>query len=152
MLFNILITDDNLIHQISVKYCIEEFNYNPLVAFNGAEAIDIIKSKNVDLIILDLQMPVMDGFEFLDWLKDHEEYSNIPVVVYSGMADTDTVEQVLQYNVFGYYFKPITQIDQLLFSNAIKSALNFRKNTVELAQANKIIDNFINKKKANPFE
>ncbi len=147
MIFNILITDDNLIHQISVKYCIEDFNYNPLVAFNGQEAINILKSKPVDMIILDLQMPVMDGFEFLNWLKDHEEYSSIPVIVYSGMTDIDTVQEVLKYNVYGYYFKPITQIDQLLFSNAIKAALNYRRVNLELAQANKIIDNFINKKK-----
>lgn len=147
MVYNILITDDNLIHQISVKYCIEDFNYNAMVAFNGQEAISIIESKPVDLIILDLQMPVMDGFEFLNWLKEHEEYSTIPVIVYSGMADVDTVQEVLQYNVFGYYFKPITQTDQLLFSNAIKAALNYRKVNMELSQANKIIDNFISKKK-----
>lgn len=147
MIFNILITDDNLIHQISVKYCIEDFNYNPLIAFNGQEAINIIETKPVDLVILDLQMPVMDGFEFLNWMKEHEEYANIPVIVYSGMADVDTVQEVLQYNVFGYYFKPITQTDQLLFSNAIKAALNFRKLNMELSQANKIIDNFINTKK-----
>lgn len=147
MIFNILITDDNLIHQISVKYCIEDFNYNPLVAFNGKEAISILESKPVDLVILDLQMPVMDGFEFLAWLKEHEEYKNIPVIVYSGMADTNTVQEVLQYNVFGYYFKPITQIDQLLFSNSIKAALNYRKQILELEQANKIIDNFISTKK-----
>jgi len=147
MIFNILITDDNLIHQISVKYCIEDFNYNPLIAFNGQEAINIVETKPVDLIILDLQMPVMDGFEFLNWLKEHEEYASIPVIVYSGMADVDTVQEVLQYNVFGYYFKPITQTDQLLFSNSIKAALTYRKTNMELAQANKIIDNFINMKK-----
>lgn len=147
MIFNILITDDNLIHQISVKYCIEDFNYNPHVAFNGAEAIKILETKPVDLVILDLQMPVMDGFEFLDWLKEHEEYKDIPVIVYSGMTDEDTVQKILSYDVYGYYFKPITSLDQMLFSNAIKAALNYRKTHLELSQANKIIDNFVNKKK-----
>lgn len=145
MIFNILITDDDMIHQISVKYCIEKYNYNPLLAFNGEEAINILKNNSVDLIILDLQMPVMDGFEFLKWFKEHKEYSNIPIIVYSAMTDEKTVKEVLKYDVFGYYFKPITQIDYLLFSNSIKSALNYRKTSLELVKANKIIEKYLNK-------
>jgi len=146
-MFNILITDDSIINQLSVKQCIEDLNYHTMTASNGKEAIEILRTNHVDLIILDLQMPVMDGFDFLDWLQNYEDFNDIPIIVYSSMTDEETVREVLSYKIFGYHFKPSTQVDQLLFSNAIKSAVRYRKSKLELSQSNKIINNFVNKKK-----
>lgn len=146
-MFNILITDDSMINQISVKHCIEEINCHTFTASNGREAINILQENPVDLIILDLQMPIMDGFDFLDWFDKHEKYHDIPVIVYSSLSDQETVKEVLGYKVFGYHFKPSTEIDQLLFSHSIKAAIKYRKAILELSRSNKIIEDFINRKK-----
>ncbi len=69
--------------------------YSIETAFNGKEAIAVLERKTADLILLDLVMPVMDGFEFLQWLRNHDTFKHIPVIVYSSKDLSETEEDLI---------------------------------------------------------
>jgi len=87
---NILIADDENDIRNLVKISLEENGYSVLTAQNGKEAWDIITSQDVQLAILDVMMPVMDGFSLLRKIREH---STIPVIFLT--ARTDDVDKVL---------------------------------------------------------
>ena len=87
---NILITDDENDIRNLVKISLEENGYTVLAAQNGKEAWDILMSQDVQLAILDVMMPVMDGFTLLRKMREH---SIIPVIFLT--ARTDDVDKVL---------------------------------------------------------
>ena len=87
---NILIADDENDIRNLVKISLEENGYTVLAAQNGKEAWDILMSQDVQLAILDVMMPVMDGFTLLRKMREH---SIIPVIFLT--ARTDDVDKVL---------------------------------------------------------
>ena len=76
----ILIVDDEKLIRDVIKTYAEEENFECLEAENGLEALDIINKQNIDLIVLDIMMPKMDGMSFLETLKKEK---NIPVIFLS---------------------------------------------------------------------
>ena len=78
--FNVLIVDDIDENIYSLKLLIEEnFDINIFTALKAQEAIEIVMNNTIDLILTDVQMPDVDGFEFAQYLKDVESTKNIPV-------------------------------------------------------------------------
>ncbi|MEI6306746.1 MAG: response regulator [Deltaproteobacteria bacterium] len=92
----ILVVDDNpAIHDILTKLFVSRAEVGgtglTLHADNGLEALEILVSNpDIDVIVLDLNMPVMDGFEFLAHIKDDLRFRAIPVCVFSGNKDDST--------------------------------------------------------------
>jgi DNA-binding response OmpR family regulator len=87
---NILIADDEEDIRNLIKISLEENGYSVLTAQNGREAWDILASQDVHLAILDVMMPVMDGFNLLRKIREH---STIPVIFLT--ARTDEIDKVL---------------------------------------------------------
>lgn len=87
---NILIADDEKDIRNLIKISLEENGYTVLTAQNGKEAWDILCTQNVHLAILDVMMPVMDGFNLLRKIREH---STIPVIFLT--ARTDDIDKVL---------------------------------------------------------
>ncbi|HHY82728.1 MAG TPA: response regulator transcription factor [Clostridiales bacterium] len=87
---NILIADDEYDIRNLVKISLEENGYTVLTAQNGREAWDILSAKDVHLAILDVMMPIMDGFNLLRKIREH---STIPVIFLT--ARTDEMDKVL---------------------------------------------------------
>lgn len=87
---NILIADDENDIRNLIKISLEENGYTVLTAQNGKEALDILMSQDVRLAILDVMMPVMDGFNLLRKIREH---STIPVIFLT--ARTDDMDKVL---------------------------------------------------------
>ncbi len=77
----VLIVDDDNNARFILRTYFDKFKADIVEATNGAEALESIAEKTPDLIILDLMMPVMDGFEVLEKLKAKEEWSSIPVII-----------------------------------------------------------------------
>ena len=78
---NILIIDDDQVNRDLMKRYLGSTDLNIFEATNGAEGIGLLDSANPDLILLDLMMPVMDGFEFLELIRQKENYISIPIIV-----------------------------------------------------------------------
>ena len=104
----ILVVDDSGILLRSVKTMLAD-RYEVAVATDGKKAIERAKRRKPDLILLDYEMPVMDGKETLEELRKDEELKDIPVVFLTSVADRESIAPVLKLKPQGYLLKPIDQ-------------------------------------------
>lgn len=141
MINTILVTDDNVLDNALLKKYLYDERYNLISAVNGAEALDLIESRNVDVIILDIIMPVLDGYEFLKLFSRTELYKEIPIIITSGIEDTKNIEEILNtYTIYDYIIKPLDHLNRLILVNKIRAATRYRKSLLELRQAQKTIE------------
>lgn len=84
-------------------------------ASNGTEAFDIFEKENIDIIITDIQMPVMDGIEFIT--KVRETNNDIPIVITTAFNEIEYLKQAIDLNVDKYITKPIDIVQLLNVSN-----------------------------------
>ncbi len=107
-----LVIEDDVINQKLVQTFLKK---NPNVeeiyeAYNGLEALEVLeKHKDINMIFLDIKMPVMDGIEFLENLKSRHEFDYIPVIVLT--TDETRKEEALNLGAFDFIVKPIHQND-----------------------------------------
>jgi len=104
----ILIVDDSGILLRSMKVMLEK-QYEIAVATDGMMALERAKKKAPDLILLDYEMPKMDGRQTLEELRNDEELKDIPVVFLTGVADKENIAAVLKLKPESYLLKPIEQ-------------------------------------------
>ena len=102
----ILIVDDEPFNVDYLEQELEEMNYITLTANNGREALVKVKSEQPDLILLDIMMPIMDGFAVLGELKTDPLLRNIPVIVISAMNDLESVVKGIILGAEDYLSKP----------------------------------------------
>jgi len=112
----ILIVDDHPEIRYHLRQILED-DYHVIEAAHGIEALELLKSNDVNLIISDLMMPWMDGFEFIESLKSNEDLKKIPVLVVSArISDTDQ-ERVLNKGVNDYLQKPFQKKELVMRIN-----------------------------------
>ena len=131
MISTILVTDDNVLDNAILRNYLYKERVNIISALNGKEALDLIESRNVDLIILDIVMPVLAGFGFLEQFSKTAYSKEIPVIVASGLEMTE-IEKVLKYDIYDFIQKPLNNVNKLILVNKIRKALNYRKMLLEL--------------------
>lgn len=134
MISTILVTDDNALDNAILRNYLYKEHVNIISALNGREALDMIESRKIDIIILDLEMPVLDGFGFLEEFSKTAFYKEIPIII-SSAAEMDVIEKVFSYDVYDFILKPLTQTNKLILINKIRKALEFRKMCLELKSA-----------------
>lgn len=118
----ILVVDDsNIIVNLIRKMFSDEFEV--IGAYDGEEALDII-SKQEDLygMLLDLNMPNVNGFEVLHYFKEHHLFGKIPVVVVTGDDSKETVDRAFEYSIVDVVNKPFNERD---IKRAVTSMINF---------------------------
>ncbi|HWZ21066.1 MAG TPA: response regulator [Cytophagaceae bacterium] len=104
----VLIVDDNEANIYALRSYLETADLKIEAALNGKEAIDLLLSgKNVDIILLDMMMPVMDGYETLDVLRNSEALKHIPVVALTAKAMKGDKEKCLKAGAWDYISKPV---------------------------------------------
>ena len=87
----VLIVDDEAFNVDYLEQALEDSNYQIITASNGKEAMDKIQSEQPDLVLLDLIMPVLDGFAVLAQVKADQVLRDIPVIIISGEHDSKSV-------------------------------------------------------------
>ena len=110
----ILVADDSNIILNFVKRIFSE-KYNVGVAQNGEEVLNIIKAnannEEIVAILLDLNMPKIDGFAVLDYINDNQLFSKMPVSIISGDSSKDTITKAFSYPIVDMLGKPFTESD-----------------------------------------
>ncbi|MCP5160131.1 MAG: response regulator [Hahellaceae bacterium] len=102
----ILLVDDNA-QNLKVLYeTLSVMGHKLLVANSGLKALSMLKATSVDLILLDIMMPEMDGFEVCGRLKAHPEWKNIPVIFLSALDDLDAKLKGFEAGAVDYITKP----------------------------------------------
>jgi len=103
----ILLVDDEVDILEFLKYNLEQDNFEVLVSSNGKDAL-IKLTKNPDLIVLDIMMPEMDGFELYQQIKKNKDYQNIPIIFLTAKSgETDEIKG-LDLGASDYIQKPIS--------------------------------------------
>lgn len=121
---NILVVDDEpQICELLSGY-FQETGFQTSVAYNGVEALNLLKTTKPDLIILDVLMPKMDGFELLKNLKSNPDYSAIPVIILTAKSDARNVAKGVSLHADFYLPKPFS-FDNLM--NFVNLLLNERE-------------------------
>lgn len=104
--YNILIVDDISDNIKVAMNTLKENNYNFSFAMNGEEALKIVKTKQFDLILLDVMMPKLDGFEVCTRLKKDPQTQDIPVIFLTAKADVDSLSKGFALGGVDYITKP----------------------------------------------
>ncbi len=106
-----LIVDDSSVMRKIVERALRQAGIDPLVvheACNGAEGLEVLKAKQVDLILSDINMPAMDGLEFLRQIRTQQLAAGVPVVMITTESSEEHVKEAIQAGARGYIRKPFT--------------------------------------------
>ncbi len=116
----ILIVDDEPNIVMSLEYTFKKKNYEVYIARDGGEALQIAKDKIPDVVLLDIMMPNIDGYETLKQIKNNRDLKDTKVVFLSAKNKTTDIEKGLQMGADKYLTKPfsvkklVTEINELL--------------------------------------
>jgi len=117
----ILFVDD----ESSVRFYLSEVilaiseGVNVLEAENGQQALEIVTRTKPDLVFLDIHMPVMTGYEFLQRFREDPANAAIPVLVLTALASTDTAIEVFESGGDGFLAKPVNRLEVLARAQAL---------------------------------
>jgi signal transduction histidine kinase/DNA-binding NarL/FixJ family response regulator len=109
----VLVVDDIQSNRLLLNEILSIYGLSVLEATNGKEAINTIKSQNPDIVLMDLRMPVMDGYEAIKILKADNKLKNIPVIVLTASAMKISDEDIKKIGSDGYLRKPISRPELL---------------------------------------
>jgi len=138
-MYNILIADDVAMNRMLIRSILKSKldNITYFEAEDGEVVIETVKTHSIDLIILDLIMPVKDGFETLQYLKSHSLYHHIPVIVNSALSEITSIEKTLEMGAIEYFTKPFSPDDiEIILPLKVKNALRLHDQNKEIERLN----------------
>ncbi|MBU1277073.1 MAG: fused response regulator/phosphatase [Proteobacteria bacterium] len=137
----ILVVDDSGLNRKLLTASLAREDYRFLEASHGREATEILgRHPEVDLILLDLMMPVMDGFAFLIWRMDNPEARGVPVIVNSSLDDRESLTKALAMDCYDYFIKPLSSADlDLVLPLKIRNAVHSKRLMADLRAKNQIM-------------
>jgi adenylate cyclase len=120
----ILIADDNRVNRLLLARGLEHEGHTVVYAEHGREALDLLRQQRFDLLLLDVLMPELDGYEVLAKLKDDPHLRDIPVIVTSALDEIDSVVRCLEMGAEDYLTKPVNPV---LLSARINASLEKKR-------------------------
>jgi two-component system sensor histidine kinase/response regulator len=130
---SILVVDDNPLIVTVLKGLFASEAYHVCIANNGQEALGVLDKKYVDLIVCDVMMPVMDGYELHQAVRKNPEFSHIPFVFLTALSETSDINQGKELGADDYVVKPFDPRDLLAIvkgkiarARSLKNASNER--------------------------
>jgi CheY-like chemotaxis protein len=103
----ILLAEDNATNRYLATFLLEGAGFTVLHAHNGGDALRIAVAENPDLVLMDIQMPEMDGYEAARRMRGDPRLTHIPIVAVTSYAMTSDREKALEMGFVGYIEKPI---------------------------------------------
>ena len=100
----LIIEDDKFLRELITRQLVNE-GYQPIEATNGEEGVRTAKSEKPDLILLDLILPGIDGFEALARIRKDQETANLPVIILSNLGQKEDIERGLKLGATDYLIK-----------------------------------------------
>jgi two-component system cell cycle response regulator len=120
----ILVVDDYVVNRMQLKRSLEQQGHTAALAENGRQALEMLDGGDFDLVLLDIIMPEMDGFEVLARLKSDPARRDLPVIVISALDEMDSVVQCIKAGAEDYLPKPF---DETLLHARIDACLEKKK-------------------------
>lgn len=116
-MFNFLVVEDDVNTRKLISAVLKENGYDTLLAANGVEALEILENNHVDLMLIDVMMPKMDGYELTRTLRDSG--SQIPMLMLSAKQKTEDVKQGFIVGIDDYMTKPFDNEELILRIRAL---------------------------------
>jgi two-component system alkaline phosphatase synthesis response regulator PhoP len=107
----ILIVDDEPSIIVALQFLMEQNGYETLVAFSGEEAMEVVAQHRPDLILLDIMLPVVDGFEVCQRVREKAEWKDIRIVLVTALDRESNVAKGLALGADAYVTKPFANAD-----------------------------------------
>lgn len=105
---NILVVDDSKMIRKAIRRILETMQFRVDEASNGQEALDFCKQKVPSAVLLDIDMPVMDGITCLKNLRDEHSFQQLPIVMCTTHTSLNKIQEALGYGATEYIMKPFT--------------------------------------------
>ncbi len=105
---HILLVEDNTINQIIAEELLQSVGYTVDIANNGQEALDMLDKKHYDIVLMDIQMPIMDGLSATKAIRKKPQFASLPIVAMSAHAMAGDKEKSLKYGMNDHITKPIS--------------------------------------------
>lgn len=109
----LIVEDEQLLNEAYARV-LAAANISLLRAYNGKEALELLKKERPDIILLDLRMPVMDGIAFLKALKPKENYPQTKIIVFSNYDDQHEIDEAFSLGAMHYMLKAWATPDELV--------------------------------------
>jgi len=103
-----MIVEDNELNMKLFHDLIESRGYSIIQTSNGMEALELARNNIPDLILMDIQLPEVSGLVVAQWMKEHDETANIPIIAITAFAMKGDEERILNSGCEGYISKPIS--------------------------------------------
>ncbi|MFI8675050.1 SpoIIE family protein phosphatase [Bacillus thuringiensis] len=139
---SILIVDDNPVNIFVIEKILKQAGYHDLVSLNSAQELfeyiqfgkDSSRHNEIDLILLDIMMPEIDGLEVCRRLQKEEKFKDIPIIFVTALEDANKLAEALDMGAMDYITKPINKVELLARMRValrLKSELNWHKEQEE---------------------
>jgi CheY-like chemotaxis protein len=116
----VLVVDDSAVNRMILSKALSADGHTPLTAEHGLQALDLLQADgetDVDVVLLDLEMPMLDGYDTLTRIKSDERLRHIPVIVISSIEDLDSIVRCIKIGATDYLPKPFN-------ADVLKARLN----------------------------
>ena len=117
---HILVVDDNRLNRIKLAHSLQQEGHSSAMAENGRQAIEMIGAEPFDLVLLDIVMPEIDGYQVLEQMKSDSHLRDIPVIVISALDEMESVVKGIKMGAEDYLPKPF---DPVLLKARISACL-----------------------------
>jgi class 3 adenylate cyclase len=107
---DLLVVDDNRVNRLLVGRTLEQLGHRVAFAENGRQALERLRSHPADLVLLDIEMPELNGYETLEALRTDPKLRDIPVVMMSSVDEVDSVARCIEMGAEDYLFKPVNGV------------------------------------------
>jgi len=121
---SVLVVDDDPVTRLMLTGSLERNGHQVTTAEDGPQALDLVRSKGFDVILLDVLMPQMDGYGVLEQLKEDSNLRHIPVVMVTALDDIDSAVRCIELGADDYLSKPI---DPVLLTARINAGLTKKR-------------------------
>ncbi len=136
---NILIIDDSMFLCKQLQKILSISSYNTDIAYNAKDGLEKLNTKDINLIILDMELPDKHGLEVLEEIKTNDRFSHIPVIVISGHNDAEIVRNAFKTGASYFITKPFNTEE---FTLKVNIAIDDNRNYLKILSKQKIIDEY----------
>lgn len=106
----VLVVDDNEMNRDMLMRRLKRQEYEVIMAEDGEKALEMVATHTVDLVLLDIMMPKLSGYEVLERLKKDDKTRQLPVIMISAVDDLDSVVRCIEMGAEDYLFKPFNPV------------------------------------------
>ncbi len=107
----ILVVEDSSMNQMLIEIMLRRLNYNVIITSSGIEALDLLEKSHIDLVLSDIMMPEMNGYELLERIRTSKNLCHLPVVMMTAGGRASLSDKAVRMGADGFLSHPFSSID-----------------------------------------